>query len=282
MARKSKGRGTAATFGLLLLFGGLIGGGVLYALSVRRPAEAVAGFARAPVGCETTLDFTETGTFYVFHDLGGVIDVPVGGCQPTADPTKTFGFELRGLDGPVVPRADLSLSYDTDDHLGHSVARIEITTVGRYQIEVVGDDPAVVAAIGRDPEDGVADLRLRAIMVAVIGVVLGALLLVLAGRRSSKAAQFLAPDGPGWGPGQRAMTLEIPDEPRVARVPVNPHLPDEQVAIAPQLSELDALMARRSPPAPAPWAPPVPGESSPQPLPPPVDTIDVADSNDPS
>ena len=260
MARKSKGRGTAAAFGMLLLFAGLVGGGVLYMRSVSRPSAAVDGFARASVGCTTTLRFTETGTFFVFKDLGPVNDAPSGGCQPAADPTQTFAFELRGNDGPVVPRADDQLSYDTDDHLGNSVARIEIDSAGEYQLVVVGDDPAVAAAIGRDPDDGVDELRQRAILVATFGVVLGVLLLVLAGRRSNRAAAFLAPDGPGWGPRQNAERVVVPDEPGVVRSAVNPHLPDEQVSIAGPLSEVNELLSRPRMPRPvSPWAPPVLG-----------------------
>lgn len=265
MARKSKGRGTAAAFGLLLLFAGLIGGAVLYMLSVRRPSEVVDGFARAPVGCTTTLRFTETGTFYVYEDLGPVIKVPDGGCEPTANPAQTFGFDMQGPDGPVVQRADAGLSYDTDDHLGNSVARIEIDVAGEYVVVVVGDDPAVVAAIGRDPDDGVDDLRQGAIIVAVIGVVLGGLLLVLAGRRSKKAAAFLSPDGPGWGPQQGGERVMVSAEP-VVRSAVNPHEPDQQVAIAGPLSDVNDMLARPRDPNPvASWAPPVAGQAFPEP-----------------
>lgn len=253
MARKSKGRGTAAAFGLLFLFAGLVGGGVLFVLSQRRPAQAVDGFARAPIGCTTTLDFTETGVFYVFEELAGVSEVPDGGCQPTADPTQAFAFQLRGPDGPVVPRADVTVSYDTGDQVGSSVARIEIVTAGEYEIVVVGDDPAVVAAIGRDPDDGVDLLRRRSVIVAVVGVVLGALLLVLAGRRSKKAAEFLPPAGPGWGPQPTpADPAGVPTDTRSGQVPVNPHTPPEPVAIAPTLDELAEIAAR----PPSPWAPP--------------------------
>jgi hypothetical protein len=265
MAIKSKGRGTAAAFGLLLLFAGLVGGAVLYMLSVRRPADAVDGFARAPVGCTTTLRFTETGTFYVFEDLGPVIEVPDGGCEPTADPAQTFAFDMQGPDGPVVPRADASLSYDTDDYVGNSVARVEIDVAGEYEVVVVGDDPAVVAAIGRDPDDGVDDLRQRAIAVAIIGVVLGGLLLLLAGRRSKQAAAFLAPDGPGWGPRQGGDRVMPPAESGV-RSAVNPHQPDQQADVAGPLSDVNEMLARPREPKPvSPWAPPVPGQAASQP-----------------
>ena len=69
---RSRGRGTAAAFGFILLFAGLIGGGVLYVRSLMWHDDAVEAFARAGVGCTTTLQFTETGTFYVFEETGAL------------------------------------------------------------------------------------------------------------------------------------------------------------------------------------------------------------------
>jgi len=261
MARKSKGRGTAAAFGLLLLFAGVVGGAVLFAMSVRRPTQAVEGFARAPVGCTTTLEFTDTGVFYVFEDVGPAVEISAGGCQATADPSRTFAFEMSGPDGPVVPRADQSLSYDEGDYVGTSVASVRIDAPGEYEIVVVGEDPAAVAAIGRDPQDGVDELRQRAIAVAAIGIVLGALLLILAGRRSKKAAAFLAPDGPGWSKREDSpVSIPAPDITQLAQQPVNPHAPSEQVTIAPGLDQVDAMLAQPAQPEPtSPWGPPAVG-----------------------
>jgi hypothetical protein len=274
MAIKSKGRGTAAAFGLLLVISGLFGGGVLYWQSVNRTADVVDGFARAPIGCTTTLRFTETGTFYVFEDIGPLVAAPAGVCEPSADPDQTFAFELSGPDGPVVPKPEQGLSYDTEDHVGSSVARFEVTALGEYEIVVVGDDESVVAAIGRDPDDGVDDLRQRAIVVAIVGVVLGALLLVLAGHRSKHAATFATPDGPGWGPQPTPDDhLLAHDRSAADRSAVNPHQPDEQVAIARPLSDVNEMLAQPPVPKPAsPWGPPVASEAAPdQPAVAPVD-----------
>lgn len=278
MAIQSKGRGTAAAFGLLLLVAGLVGGGLLYAESVRRPTQVVEGFARAPVGCTTTLEFTDTGVFYVFEDVGPAIEIAEGDCEPTADPTRSFAFEISGPNGPVVPRSDNSLSYDVADYVGVSVARVEIEVAGQYELVVVGDDPSAVAAVGRDPDEDVDELRQRAIIVAIVGTVLGLLLLLLAGRRSKKAAKYVAPDGPGW-------SLRAPPQDKIPEAegaldtqrPVNPHAPAEQVAIAPGLDEVDAMLEQAAVPKSAsPWAPPTIGQAAPvaDPLPDPGSVAD--------
>ena len=55
------------------------------------------------------------------------------------------------------------------------------------------------AAVGRDPSDNVDEMRRGAIIVAAIGIVLGGLLLALAGWRSKRASTPSIPEGPGWG-----------------------------------------------------------------------------------
>lgn len=228
MAVKSRGRGLAAAIGLFLLFAGLVGGAVVYVVAERRPAQTVDGFARAPVGCTTTLEFTETGTFYVFEEVGAVASAVGNGCQPVADPAADFEVTFTGDLMPSVSDDNGSVSYDVDGFDGRSVARIEVTEPGQYTAEVIGDDLTVVAALGRDPDDGVPELRQAALILAIAGVVLGLLLLILSGRRSKKAALVTTPDGPGWSPAQPIGDDEwAGDGPRPDQVPVNPHQPAE-------------------------------------------------------
>ena len=251
MGVKSKGRGAAAVFGLLLVLAGVAGAAVLWMMAERRPDQAVEGFARGPVGCTTTLEFGDVGTFYVFEEVVGADSDAFAECSPDATQGNEFGFELLDDGRPVATRDDSSIAYDTAEAIGTSVARIEIAEPGRYDLVVEGADPTVVAAVGRDPELGVTDLRRGAIVVGLVGVVLGALLLLLAGRRSKRAATYATPAGPGWGPAPRpdgTVATWPPEPPRVPQVPVNPMLPPEPVA-----AEVPAA-------PPAPWAPPHAGE----------------------
>ena len=252
MGVKSKGRGTAAAFGLLLLFAGLVGGAVLYISSELRPGQAVDDFARAPVGCTTTLDFTETGTFYVYEEFGGEVVPADGTCEPAAD-AAAFGFDVRGAGADLVPITDDSVTYSRDERIGQSVARIEVGTPGGYEIVVAGDDVSVVAAIGRDPNDGVDELRRGALLVGAAGMLLGLLLLVLAGWRSKRAATYAAPSGPGWGPQRSEESAEWPPEsPQLERTPLSPQ--EEPAVAAPPPPPLPARQP--STPPVSPWGPP--------------------------
>ena len=267
MGTKSKGRGAAATFGLLLVLAGVAGAVALWVMADRRPEQAVDGFARGPVGCTTTLEFGDTGTFYVYAEIVDPSSDAFAECSPDATSGAEFGFVLLDGDRSVAPRDDSSISYDTTDAIGASVARIEIDDPGRYDLVVEGPDPNVVAAVGRDPDLGVADLRRGAIVVGGVGIVLGALMLLLAGRRSRRAATFATPDGPGWGPQPTADRLAPawpPEPPRVPQVPINPTLPPEPVpADSPTESvpaDSPAQPTAAQPPASSPWGPPLPSE----------------------
>lgn len=271
MAVKSRGRGAAAAVGLFCLLAGLVGGAVLYVVAQRRPAQTVEGFARAPIGCDTTLEFAETGTFYVFEEVGADAAGVGNGCQPVADPADRFRVEFTGGLTPSATNTDGSVSYDVAGFDGRSVLSVEITEAGQYTIGVFGDDPTVVAAIGRDPNDGVDGLRRAALILAIVGIVLGLLLLTLSGRRSKRAAMVATPAGPGWGPAPQAAS-EPPSAggPLTGQVPVNPHAPEPTWAppSGDAVEDLEApdpstLSARPGgPDADAPALPEAPGRTS--------------------
>lgn len=268
-ARRSRGRGTAAAFGLLLLLGGLVAAGVMYALSSGRHDDAVEDFARAGVGCTTTLDFSETGTFYVYQETVSDFTVPDGDCTPIAEPGRSFDAQITGPT-EVTLLGDDSISYDSGRFVGTSVARFVIDETGLYEISVHGPEAATVAAVGRDPSKQVDEMRRGALAVGIAGVVLGGLLLALAGRRSRKASTPTIPDGPGWGqPRDPADRAWPPSPPTVPQRPVNPHQPDEPARPVPPPPPLPS---RTPNPPTSPWAPPTvntpPADSTP-PEPPP-------------
>jgi hypothetical protein len=263
MAVTSRGRGLAAALGLFCLFVGLVGGAVLYLVAQRRPAQTVEGFARAPVGCVTTLEFAETGTFYVFEEVGADIEAIANGCEPAIDPTARFDVVFTGALRPeVIADGVSSVSYDVAGFDGRSVQQLEITAPGQYTIEVTGDDPTVAAAIGRDPDAGVDDLQRAASILAIAGTVLGLLLLIVSGRRSKRAATVMAPSGPGWGPTPRATgEPTIAGGPISGQVPVNPHAPSGPPAWQPPSGEAaDDTTAPAVPPLPATPASPADAE----------------------
>ncbi len=252
MGNQAKGRGAAAAFGLLLLLAGVVGATVLFLASNRREGDAVESFARAPVGCTTTLEFTETGTFFVFEETDGVLDVPSGDCEPTAEAGRAFDVQMAGPSGDIVLRRDDSLDYQTAGFAGSSISRMTIDEPGEYQVVVVGDAVGTVAAIGRDPSDGVQQLRLGALASGVGGVVLGVLLLLFSGRRSKRAATVITGNTDVTG-------VWPPAPPSVSQVQPPPPLPPSPPTSSP--SPALPLPAPSSEPGGSPWAPPSIGDA---------------------
>ena len=281
MRQRGHGRGVIAAIGLLLLFAGLVGGGVLWVLADREPESAAESFARAVPGCTTTLTFGEPGEFYVFEELSGIV-APVEGCQPSTLSGRPFTFTVVDSTGVEVPRvADDSVSYDLDVGSATSVARITIEEPGEYRISVLGSDPATVAAVGGDPEAGVEQLRQAAIASIGGGLVLGAFLLWLSARRSRRAATFASPADPGWGVTERdhARRAEAQSEPTLPapsggrQVPVNPMAPDERRVAQPWSVPVGGTPGTAAAPA----APPIVVDGSSTDAP---ETTDAPDTSD--
>ena len=137
------------------------------------------------------------------------------------------------------------------------MARFEVTESGTYELEVRGESLDTWAAVGRDPSDNVDEMRRGAIIVAAIGIVLGGLLLALAGWRSKRAATPSIPEGPGWGtrPGDGGVRAWPPEPPRIPQVPINPHQPDTPASVAPPPPPLPARAPGSAAPPRSPWAP---------------------------
>lgn len=249
----------------MLLLGGLVAGGVMLAIASRLDDRAIDDFARAGVGCRTTLDFQATGTFFVYQELAGDVDELAGDCEPAGEPGRPFGVEQ--VDGPaeVAFVGDDSIDYDTGEHVGRSISTFVVEEAGQYEISVRGSDIEFVAAIGRDPSDAVNQTRTAAIVVAAAGVVLGGLLL-LSGRRSQRSAAPSVATGPEWGVGHAAEDRPWPPAPpTIGQRPINPQQPDAPTRPMPPPPPPGSPWAAPSQPAPLPPPPPPPPATPPAP-----------------
>lgn len=214
MARKGLvWAGTGAVVGALAV-------GVLSVVLTEITRNAtVEGFARAPVGCTTTLEFDTEAVFTFFVETRGRTDDLGGDCAAN-------GSEYdRGDDDP--PRVELTLvrddggqmtldeydgtSYDTVDFAGTAVAQVTIEEAGTYRLTVASDEDDFAIAIGRDPGADVLLVQALGAALAVLLLALGAVLIVVGVRRpeppSSDAAPPTSAGGtPTWVPPPPATT----------------------------------------------------------------------------
>jgi hypothetical protein len=221
MASKRTGRGVIL-FGLLVLLAGIAGAIVLYVLSGQRDDDAIRDLARAPVGCDTTLDFSDTGTFYVFIEHLGRVDTLDGDCEtpneysrdPAEAPRVTITLTDREGTELELDRLDEEFTYTLGDSFaGTASRRFEIDTTGDYVMTVESDDGTdFVVAIGRDPSGAGDTTRLGALASGIAGIALG-LGLVLVGirraRRWRRVVTVYTARPPGW-PGGTPMPTAPP------------------------------------------------------------------------
>lgn len=234
MASRRAGRGTVL-FGLLVLFAGLAGAVVLFLLARQRGDDAIGDLARAPVGCDTTLSFSDTGTFYVYIEHLGRIGALDGDCETRdeysrdAEDEPRVTITLTDGDGNEVEldRLEDEFTYSLDDSFaGTATRQVEIESTGDYVVTVEstdGDD--FVVAIGRDPGEVANTMRVGALAAAIVGVVLGLVLVLMGvrrGRRARRIATAYSAES-GWPVG-----APLPTAPPMMQAPLTPQMPAPQ------------------------------------------------------
>lgn len=159
-----------------------------------RETDAVRKLARAPIGCDTTLDFAAPGEFLLFVETTGVVDDVPGNCgsggpferTDTAVPVPVVSL-VDAAGNSVALDSSSGVTYSADGRSGQSIRTFAIETPGDHVVTVESPtgDADFVLAVGRDPSSGVAPLRFGALAAGVIGLFLAALLIVAGTRKNA-------------------------------------------------------------------------------------------------
>jgi hypothetical protein len=199
MATTRKGRG-AMVAGVLAIVGGIAVAVVMLLVAQARVDDAVGDLARAPSGCDTTLDVSEEGTYLFFVETEGSIDELVGGCDVAPDSAiegdlPRVRLELTDPDGDEVDldRVD-DVTYDADGFAGTAIRQAELDRTGTYVLNVESPEDVVVS-VGKDPDDAAGPFPALAVLVGLLGIVSGVVLLVagaMARRRPEPVPQVPA------------------------------------------------------------------------------------------
>jgi hypothetical protein len=260
MATTARRRGVASRAmvggtvgGVLTIVAGAVVAIVMFAVADARVDDAVERLARAPSGCETTLDVDDGGTYLLFVETQGSIDELDGGCDVASEYTMEGQLPRVRLDvaDPDGDEVDLDrvgdVTYDAAGFTGTAIRQVELERSGRYVVTV--ESPVdVVVSIGRDPDDAAGPFPVLGILSAVLGVLLGVALLVVAVSARRRPAAVPATPAPGtwWQP--------VPGAPPVGPPQVPPPGPP--------------IATPGSAPSSSPWArPPTPGTGAPAPGP---------------
>jgi hypothetical protein len=197
--------GLLATGVVIIVVGVLAAAGLWYTAG-QRYDDAVRGLARAPVGCDTTLDFAETGTYFLFVETTGAISDVTGNCDavteydsnrdevPSVRLTMWDPSSLELLpDQAMALDRNSTTTYDAAGFVGQSIRSVDVTTAGDHVLRVESSassaSSAFAVAVGRDPSEGVGILKLGAALAALIGVVGGVILIVMSTRRRPESGE---------------------------------------------------------------------------------------------
>ena len=230
MAEAPSRRGVLVGFGVVVLVVGLVAAVALWSVGDDRRRDAVEGFARAPVGCDTTLDFVETGEYFVFVERAGRLDGIRGDCDvegayDVGSVTPDVDITIVDPEGSPVEldRTVSGLDYSEAGFVGAAAFTIEIVETDDHVVRVESPDSEVfVIAVGRDPSHGVALLKGGAAALGILGLLLGGGLILLGARRSTTPVA-----SPQWAPGAVAPPAQFtpgrsPQGPPVYGQPAGP------------------------------------------------------------
>lgn len=203
--------------GAAALVVGLIAGVALYLMSGSAKEETVKKFARAPVGCSTTLEFDKSGTFTFYVEtkgtlpnLGGDCAASGGSYERASSVLPAVTLTLTGPDGQQMGLEQSStFSYDTGGYAGRAMETVRIESTGTYQLTVTSEESDFAIAVGGDPEADSSTMQTMGLMVGAAGLLIGGLLLFLGKRKTSGSTtsppstwQPGAAPVPGWQPQQ--------------------------------------------------------------------------------
>ena len=235
--------------GIAVVILGLVAGVVMVALSGSAEEKTVKAFARAPVGCTTTLEFERRATFTIYIETAGSLGTIDGDCvtggtsyQRGSDDLPRVSLTLLNSDDQEVAlTATDAPTYTVGDFAGQGYQRVQITKPGTYRLTVTSDDTDFAIAVGGKPNADANAMSLAGVGAALAGLLLGGLLVVLGLRRKksneptsvasgSSAPWQPTPTGvPGWQPHQPAAVpgsdLAHPAAPFVPISPTGPPTP---------------------------------------------------------
>jgi hypothetical protein len=196
---------------------GIVAAVVLLALSASAQEKTVQRFARAPVGCTTTLEFEKQATFIIYVETRGSLGSVAGDCSAGGisydrgddDLPRVSLTLLDGNDQETPMSATDTPSYSVDAFAGQAVQRVQIDSAGTYRLTVTSDDTDFAIAVGGEPDADANAMTLAGIGAAIAGVLLGGVLILLGLRKQGGPSNPASPTTswqptpapvPGWQP----------------------------------------------------------------------------------
>ena len=159
---------------------GYVVGGVVFAvaavvavvvavLGVKGMADRVDALQRVPVSeAGGTVALAEPGGYTVYYEAPGVSDSGV------VDLPRVALERVDGSEPVTLRRYSSDVTYDFGGHEGRAVATFGIEQPGTYRVQATGVDADFAeVAVGRSVSTGLGRSFLRAVVIGVLGLVVG-------------------------------------------------------------------------------------------------------------
>jgi hypothetical protein len=205
-----RGRG-ALWAGVALIVAGLVAAVALIVVSSSRRTDTVEKLARAVAGQQTTLEFEKAGLYTLYYEYAGEFPATVEGQTTTvvlSAPETPPDFSLQLLDAndadiPLRRAPDVSYE-DVAGFSGVAFRQVRVREPGVYRLRIAptGDElPTFAIAIGKDVPDAFGPLAFTGLGLGLAGVLLGAVLIAVGGRRRSEELPQPGVGDTAWAPG---------------------------------------------------------------------------------
>ena len=215
--------------GLVLAAAGVIAG--LLILGSASTDDAVKKFARAPIGCSTTMNVEKTATFNIYLESAGRLPEYGGDC-PAAGTYSSDGSEATPEvvithDGDEIELREASgESYDAAGFKGRRVFTAKLEKGEGYRITVTAADATaaegMAIAVGADSASPskLSSAKTMGIAALIAGPLLGLLLIALGSRRRTTGGPRPAAATPvGTQPGSSGPPTSSPGYPGTPGAP---------------------------------------------------------------
>lgn len=192
-------RGVGA-IGVALLVAGVALGATLITQGSSAEADTVAGYARAPIGCSTTLRFDRSGMFTFFIETKGRVGSLGGNCARDNRSFEHSGsapvvqLELTDAAGKPVALTNYDgMSYDTGSYVGVATAQAMVVAGATYRLAATASTDDIGVAVGGSPVARRNELITWGSISLFVGGLVGGALIAYGRRRNKPSSQWAAP-----------------------------------------------------------------------------------------
>jgi hypothetical protein len=186
-------------------------GMALALVGVQRDQNLIADLVRSPSGCESTVNISVAGRYYIYVETKGTI----GDIGPCNSAVRTYEFDsapqvavtLGTSSGEAVDlRPNDSVEYDAPEFAGRSIVTFVISEPGNFVVNMESAQTDAVIAIGRNASmmDGTLLVSGASLVMVAFALLIVAIIATRSNRRaqrtdvtSTRSEVFVTYDNPG-------------------------------------------------------------------------------------